>query len=79
MMETTARIKRFTAPLGSHPCLVHGTQYIERQTYDGIEQWRLVRMDIQQPWMLTYERIGIRPPFAMRPAAVSVGLGYLPA
>ena len=60
-MAEAARIKRFTAPVGSHPVLTHGTQYIERQVGGMIEQWALVRMDPRRH-LLTYERIGLRVP-----------------
>lgn len=63
-MAEPVRIKRFTAQLGSHPCLAQGTQYIERQTDGGfIERWKMVRMQIEQPYLLTYERIDVRPVF----------------
>ena len=60
-MAEAARIKRFTARLGSHPVLTYGTQYIERQVGSMIEQWRLVCMEPRRQ-LLTYERVGVRVP-----------------
>ena len=59
-MAEAARIKRFTARLGSHPVLTYGTQYIERQVGSVIEQWTLVGRPTRD--MLTYERVGVRVP-----------------